>query len=480
MEATVDVGAELDEQCGKQHAIALTQATQMSATQRAEERGRTRACILSIPRAQITAHIETVPPSPAAAQQLSLLLYSLSHVVPTDGPDLMATCRARLEQFLLATIARLAKDDGFEPHAASICRVAVGALDGVSVGHLDAVVALALDAVAAQAAAAPHIFALVPAALGHMAQGSGGASSDVLCTAKVQDIIRRLASLTWPPPLASTIIATMRNLALSPAQEQLVIQAAFKRCAALDHDLLADAAFQALLLPCTPSPQPKLDALCDLFTLRQHQAAAAQADNGDSDGLAGFHAAQNKLLLQLRTLFTRDKALCTLWLKELKKARRVTGIALAITTSLVEISRAAAGALDAIKAAMVTQLRHAEMLEESGWLAALHAGHAATLRDLQGVAHDAVQHADERMAPLYVQVGAHLVLAGKLKAARMGALEFGDCGAHVGVVWCTAAGGAAARLCLAGVAMLEQVRLCVVLLVSGCDQGLCLLAMPFV
>jgi hypothetical protein len=448
-----DIEQLLEAESCKANAIALTQATQLSATQRSLERSRIRDAVASIPREQVLKYIHEVVPGDATAKQFSLLLYSLSNVLPEDTQETMSTCQERLEAYMLAILGRIVADPSFSPHSQLICRLAKNALDGVGQNCSNIVIGLALDAVSKQAQVAPLLIDLLPVALGHICHGSSDADESALRNARAQEVVKRLCSLKWPDHLTPAILVALRDVKLTQSQEQQVLQAALTVCSRMAAEHLAAAAYQTMMLPCSASPVPKLQALCQLMDDHRVEASVKGPAH-----VSQVLAAQGELLSKLNTLFTRDKMLTNGWLKDFKRGKPSSVTAFALTVNIVAISRSSAVALDALKAVITNALKHIKELEGSPWLAHLSGTFSTALRSLGMLMLAVVKSADAQLAPTLVQVAMHLISAGKLKGVSIGQLTIQQNDAeYSGLQWWTVPCPSSARLCLAGVALLDQV-----------------------
>jgi FANCI solenoid 1 len=449
---SADVRELLEAECRNAHAVSLTQASCLSATQRANERSRIRDVILSMPSAQVLQHIGDADASESSAKRMALLLYSLSSVLPHDTMETMNTCQERLQAYMVAVMQRI-RSEAFARFAALVCRVAKSAMAAVGQDCASAVIDHVLHAIAAQAPAASLLIELLPVALSQLCRGCQDADDAELRQAKAQQTLTKLCTLPWPAHLVTPILAALRGVQVNPQQEQQLSKAAFKACARIGPEYLADAAYHAVMLSPSSAPVPRLQGLCQL--LDDHRARASAGEAARQSAVSTAHA---ELLCKLETLLSRDKTMASSWLKEFKKSRATSVTALALTVTAVGISRSSAAALDAIKGVMLSALKHAEAVQASSWLSELHGDHRGALKQLADVLQAVVQQADESAARSLVQVGLHLMAAGKLKDVDVANLvpSQGEGGAQL--EWWTVPASSAARLCLAGVALLGQVR----------------------
>ena len=448
----MDVQSALALECESAQSLALTQATQMGATQRAGERSRIRSVVLDLPIEQVQQHIEQAEAGDAASRQFSLVLYSLSNLLPDDTAEIMATCQERLERYMLAILTRIIACGAYAPFSPLICRVAKQALSGVGEECSCAVIDHILQAISKKAAVAPLLVDLLPVALGQLCHGSADGEDSLLRQAKAQQVVSKLCALKWPGHLTAPLLAALRSVQLTPQQEQQLLTAAFEACSSIAVEYLAASAYEALLLSSGGTPVPRLQAVCEIVDSHREDAAA----QGSTAAVAVL-AAQAELLTELLALFARDKAVANAWLKEFKRSRAASVTAFALTVGTASIARCAAAALDALKCVVLNVLKHVEALDASSWLSQLSGGHGAELRSLAQLTHFVVAGSDAALAPTIVQVAMHLIVAGKLKDIDVTALRHVDGKGYTGLAWWEVTCSSAARLCLVGVALLEQV-----------------------
>lgn len=407
--------------------------------------------VVQLKKEDVLAFISQAPAGDEASKQFSLLLYSLCNVLPDDSPEKMASCQELLEVYVLTVLKRVTADAAFAPVAPLVFRVVKSALDGVAQHAANAVIELILEAVSQASPVAPLLLDLLPITLGHLCQGPGDSDEAAMHAAKSQEVVKRLCGLKWPATLTAAILAALRDVKLTAAQEQQVLAAAFKACERIDSARLPAAGYQILVLPTTTSHLPKLHALCQ--QLQAHRAAAQGAD-----AVAAAHSAESELLRKLTAVFTRDKALANSWLRDVKKSKPSLPAAVALTVSIVGINRSAAPALDAFKASLGNALKHVEELEGSPLLAELHGDFTAALPSLGRLLYAVVRNADAALAVLLLQAAMHLLSAGKLKGVDVGCLGMVDNGDdYHGLRWWALPCSSAARLSLIGVSVLEQV-----------------------
>lgn len=104
------------------------------------------------------------------------------------------------------------------------------------------------------------------------------------------------------------------------------------------------------------------------------------------------------------------------------------------------------------------QLIGISCLQASTWLAALDIPSAARLTHLAATLSQTVQRCAARTLPAVLQLSELLISGAKLSGVAVQQLVYKSAGTEVGVQWVNAPCGASARLALAGVALLEQVR----------------------
>jgi hypothetical protein len=73
MSNPADVAGTLEAECNMANALALTQASQMSSTQRSNERARTREIVLTIDQSDMLQYIQRAEPGPSTARHFSLV-----------------------------------------------------------------------------------------------------------------------------------------------------------------------------------------------------------------------------------------------------------------------------------------------------------------------------------------------------------------------------------------------------------------------
>ena len=447
------VEALLQAECANSTSLALTQSTQMSATQRSMERQRIRDVVLSISKSAVLSHIKNAAASESTARQFALCLYSLSSVLPTDTAEVMTKSRQRLQTYGLAIFARLAGDSSFAACGAKlVCRIACSTL-----AHLDDDTACQLfghivSAVQNDAETAQELIMLLPLALAPLCNTADDPDAALLRQAKAQQCITQLCGLRWPSHLACPLLAALRGIAFSAQQQQQLSEAAMSACAHIAPGQLAGAAFETLQLSGAANQAKRLQAICSMMDTHVEEAA----DESDAK-VQRVHAAQAEFLLRLQTHFARDKALSTAWLKDFKRAPLSSATAFAVSINAAGIARTQATALDAIKGSLLVALRRAETQGSSAWLRELCSNPAAELQDLAALLQRVVQASSREQAGSLVTTALHLMAAGQLKDTDTADLDALTRGSE-GVRWWAVATGSMAQLSLAGVAMLEQVH----------------------
>jgi hypothetical protein len=81
LDRSAEVAATLETECSMANALALTQASQLSSTQRSNERARTREVILTIDQSDMLQYIQRADPGPLAARHFSLVCDALSIII---------------------------------------------------------------------------------------------------------------------------------------------------------------------------------------------------------------------------------------------------------------------------------------------------------------------------------------------------------------------------------------------------------------
>ena len=380
-------------------------------------------------------------------------LYSLSSVLAEDTREMLVACGAKLEEYLLAILRTLLKRPAFAPHAALVTRIAVHALDGVSDACCASALELALQAVAQDAPAAAHFVQALPVVLGRLMEDVGG-DKGVLKAARARDAMARLCGYEWPGGLAHAILDALKRVTLSAPLAQQAADAALRACARAPAEHCAAIAAATLALASGDAAVQTLQALCDLMD-RQRAAALAADDAQQLEAVTSSHAG---VRVRIGAHLTRDKALVNGWLKHIKKGLPHSPAAFAVTACIVDIPRSSAAAKDAVKSALLAELKRADTVGASAWLQELlRSDGPSALRPVATTMLEAARGADATLAGQLLQLAHHLTAAGSLKAWDMADMaSWGD----ARVQWWAASGGCAARLCLVGVSLQTLVRCC--------------------
>ena len=458
MSQELGVQAALELELRNASALQLTQASQMNATQRAEERSRIREVVLSMSVEAVKAHIASAEASDNASKRCALLLYSLSTVLPEDTSEVMATCQERLQIYLVAVMDRLVKDDAFAPYAPIVCRVATSAMTGVGQDCCSQVVDLVMQAIALQAGAVSHLLSLLPVALSQLSAAGGTASdadSAVLRQAKTQQTVSKLCALAWPAPLVAPILTALRNVSVPAAQEQLLTDKAFKACAKLGPEQIAEAAMSAALLAGPNISVTRITSVCTLL-----DTLCAEAFSKGNEKRATMQHAQADLIKKLQSQLVKDKTAASAWLKAYKTCQPASAAALALTASLASTSKFAAPALEAVKGSLLHVLKHNEALQTSLWLAEINSATCSSLQPTAALLQSVAQVPGETCARALLQAATHLMGAAKLKDVELASLQELSQLDGGGLQWWTVDCSIASKLCLAGVALLDLVRTC--------------------
>lgn len=380
-------------------------------------------------------------------------LYTLSSVLAEDTREIMVACGAELEVYLLAILRAVLKWQEVVQPAALVLRVAVHALGGVTDTCCGGALDLALQAVAQGAHAAEHFVQVLPVALARLvgSDADGDTGVGVLKAARAREAVARLCGCEWPGALARAILSALKPVALSAPLAQQVAGAALRACARAPAEHAAAIASATLALASGGTAVPTLHALCDMMDQQ-----CAEARDGDADRQQAVSSSHTGVRAQISAHLARDKALARGWLKEIKKHLPHSPAALAITACIVDIPRSSAAAVDAVKTALVAQLRRADTVSASPWLSELlRCDRASAMRPVATMMQEAASSSDATLAAQLMQLAFQLTASGSLKGWDMAEM------AHWGsssVCWVDASGGSCACLCLAGVAL--QIQVC--------------------
>eukprot|EP00892_Ulva_mutabilis_P006806 jgi/Ulvmu1/4498/UM002_0224.1 len=439
----------LDEECGRAHAVALTQASEFGSTQRIAERDRTRGIVLKLREQECLAHIKSCPIDAAAVKRFSLIVYSLSHVLPTDTPQTMTACKHKLEKYLLAILRRVKHLEVPDRWMQQLGRISGTALEDISPTGLESIADMSLEALSSGSQAAPHLLGLLSASLSHLLRRPKTEEEKVYSTAKVHNVIKRLCETPWPSHLIQAIVMHLRNAGLPEAIIQTASAAVSSMCATVEPEYLSEAIYGLLTLPSTATVT-HINSVCVLMATRRADVASAT----DRQALAAAEAAT---LQRVVDLFAIEKSLTNQWLKAFKAEQRPTQFAVSLTLMLAGGSRAGAGAFDAVKAVLMSSLKHAEAAAGSPWLQSLPCDQGFVPQELAELLFATVRDANEGLAAQLTQLGFHLAGSAKLKQVAVETLESVSQEQYEGLQWWGNSAAPSAQLCLAGVALLDQV-----------------------
>lgn len=418
-------------------------------------RDRTRGIVLDLKEQDCLAHIKSCQIDPAAVKRFSLIVYSLSHVLQTDTPETMTACKQKLEKYLLAILRRVMHLDIPQKWMQQLGRISGTALDDVSPTGLDSIVEISLETLSSGSPVAPHLLGLLSASLSHLLHRPKSEEDKLLSTAKVHNVVKRLCETPWPSQLIHAIVMHLHNAGLPESILETVTVAVSRMCATVDAQFLPDAVHGLLTLPSATNVS-HIYAVCGLMSDRRENAASAEAKQE-------LAAAETELLQRVIDLFAREKSLTNQWLKAFKAEQRPSQFALSLTLMLAGNSRIAGAALDAVKVVLSSSLKHAEATRSSSWLQTLPCGQGFAPQELAVLLFTTARDAHEGLAAQLTQLGFHLLAAAKLKNVDAASLETVMQDQYEGLQWwgdCSCAGAIApsAQLCLAGVALLDQVR----------------------
>jgi hypothetical protein len=374
----------------------------------------------------------------------------LSTVLAEDTNEMMKSCESKLSSYLAATLRAILAQPDFVAHVQLVFRVAVHALDGVDETCSGSIIDLILSAVSQDAACAPLFIQLLPVVLGRLL-GLEGTEKTVLQAARAQEAIERLCTMPWPGSLAHLILTSLKRVLLSAAQEQLLVQAGLQACESASSEYFARIAHATVALNDAQAAVPTLNALCRIMDAQQGDATAASRTNG-------MAAAHGELRAQLISMFTRDKSLTNNWLKEVKRKLPSSQAALALTIGIGSVPRSCNAAFDALKSSLLAFLKEAETIEASMWLTQLKQNSSTTsCRTLSSIGRlfQSVAASDATLALPLMQTAMHIISSGSLKGCSVA--QLGSCAGERGFEWWRVKGPPACRLCLAGIALLEQV-----------------------
>ena len=189
-----DVAAVLDGLCQQARSTSATQASQMGATQRAEQHLAIRWTVLEQSDAALLQHVNATDAG-SLSKHAVLLLGALTHVAPQDDAAAIATCQARLATIMLAILKRTAADDDFVPHAAAIIAAAAACLSSCGTAALTGVIDLAVGALRDGAPAASQLLQLLPACVSVVVAREGESGAHV---AKAHAAVKQVCALAWP------------------------------------------------------------------------------------------------------------------------------------------------------------------------------------------------------------------------------------------------------------------------------------------
>lgn len=362
----------------------------------------------------------------------------------------MTACKQKLEKYLLAILRRVMHLELPQKWMQQLGRISGTALDDISPTGLDCIVEMSLETLSSGSQAAPHLLSLLSASLSHLLQRPKSEEDKVFSIAKVHNVIKRLCETPWPTHLIHAIVMHLHNAGLPEAILETVTAAVSGMCATVDTQFLPDAVHGLLTLP-SATTVTHIHAVCELMSQRRERAGCAEAKQE-------LAVAEAELLQRVIDLFAREKLLTNQWLKAFKAEQRPSQFALSLTVMLAGSSRTAAAAMDAVKAVLSGSLKHAEAIRGSAWLQRLPCGQGCTPQELAVLLFETVRDAREGLAAQLTQLGFHLLAAAKLKNVDVASMNVVTDRHDEWLQWWSDCAPASVQLCLAGVALLDQVR----------------------
>jgi hypothetical protein len=209
-----DVAVQLDEECDNSRALSMTQASQISATQRREGRTRIRQVLLGLTDNQILTHIDNVESGAGLLKHFVLLISTYGNPSPSDTADSASACRARLSRTLVAIVKRLLEDENMAEHAATVCQAALDALDAVDTDTLEMIYQMIIHSLDSGAASAHALLPLLPACMALVHTRSAGTDAELLRHSRSNDSIRKLCAMHWPEGCTLALLSALRELPL--------------------------------------------------------------------------------------------------------------------------------------------------------------------------------------------------------------------------------------------------------------------------
>lgn len=361
----------------------------------------------------------------------------------------MTACKQRLEKYLLAILRRVKHLEVPETWMQQLGRISGTALDDISATGLDCIIEMSLEALASGSQATPHLLGLLSASLSHLLRRPKTEEDRVFSTAKVHNVVKRLCEIPWPSHLIHTIVMHLRNAGLPDPIVETATSAVSSMCAAVDTEFLPEAIHGLLTLP-SATTVAHINAVCALMAARRASASSATA-------VQALAAAEAKTLQRVVDLFACEKSLTNQWLKAFKAEQQPTQFGVSLTLMLAGCSRAGAAAFDAVKAVLTSSLKHAEEVASSPWLQDLPCGQGLIPQELAELLFATVSAACDGLAAQLTQLGFHLASSGKLKNVAVEAMQTISREQYEGLQWWGDGSPPSAQLCLAGVALLDQV-----------------------
>lgn len=414
-------------------------------------RDRTRGIVLELKEQDCLAHIKRSQIDAATVKRFSLIVYSLSHVLPTDSPQTMTACKQKLEKYLLAILRRVKQIEIPDKWMQQLGRISGTALDDISSTGLDCIIEMSLEALASSSQAAPHLLGLLSASLSHLLRRPKSEEDKAFSTAKVHNVVKRLCETPWPSHLIHAIVIHLRNAGLPSAIVDTTTSAVSSMCATIEPEFLPETVYGLLTLP-SSTTVAHINCVCALMTARRGGATLPEAR-------LALAAAEAETLQRMVDLFAREKSLTTQWLKAFKAEQRPSQFAVSLTLMLAGSSRTGGQAFDAIRAVLGSSLKHAEAMSSSSWLQALPCSQGVMPQELAELLFGAVRDANNQLAAQLTHLGFHLAGSANLKNVDVESLVVASQEEYVGLQWWGARASPSAQMCLAGVALLDQVML---------------------
>lgn len=395
-------------------------------------------------------HIKTCEIDADAVKRFSLIVYSLGHVLPTDSTEIMSACQQKLEKYLLAILHRVKALQLPVKWMQQLGRISGSALDEMSSAGLETIIEISIEALSSGSQAASHLLGLLSASFSHLLQRPKTEEDKMLSSAKVHNAVKRMCQIPWPSHLIQDIVSHLHRAGLPEPILETVSTAVSGMCAIVDTDCLPDAVHGLLKLPSATTVK-HIYTVCEIMSNRHSTANSPEA-------IRELAVAEMELLQRVIDLFAREKLLTSQWLKAFKAEQRPSRFALSLTVMLSGNSRTSATALDAVKVILSSCLKDAESTRCSAWLQSLPCRQGFSPKEVAVLLFQTARDAHGGLAEQLAQVGFHLLAGAKLKNVDVASMESVVIDEYEGLPWWNESSATTTQaLCLAGVALLDQV-----------------------